>query len=226
MIFVAQLLLLLHFPAAAAHPDCHSASASCGACTAVTGCGWSVVRRACFAAHPVATATDDCPSEDEGAATLLSPSEYLDHARTLLSPMASAYGPSTLRAAYVLLEKGASAAAAALDGEETHSNVAVAVQIEATRAQLAGTLAHNALEHSGTAIIAHDRAGHRAESADCAGVTTRPRHRAAHEAGSIIVGGRVITVLSARTKVARALRSRAPSPCGSIYRLPCSSARR
>lgn len=137
----ALTLLLLHFLDATALPLtsppphlCQSAtaSASCSACTSLHGCGWSVVRKACYTAHPVAT-DHKCPGDNEGGETN-SPSEWLEHARSLLDPTASAYGPQTLRAAFRALEKGAFAAAR----DETHGEVAV--QIEATRVQLAGKL--------------------------------------------------------------------------------------
>ena len=88
-------------------PSC-SAATSCVACVALGGCGWSVVRRRCVGAHPVAT---DASCDDQRPAAALSTDAWLAEAATLADPAAPGYGPRALRAAFRAVERAVEVAA-------------------------------------------------------------------------------------------------------------------
>ena len=90
---------------------CRSAT-SCGECTALAACGWSVVRRECFVSHPVATATDPIECVHLPAAPSKSVEAWLNQATGLVLGR-EGHDPRALRAAFRALERGVEAAAEA-----------------------------------------------------------------------------------------------------------------
>ena len=98
---------------------------SCESCAEVSGCGWSVVRRHCYVAHPMAT-TSVC----EGIATSDSKSaEAWLNQGTALVLGRDEFGPSALHSAYRALERGlevATKAAETAASEVDGSTVSVA----------------------------------------------------------------------------------------------------
>lgn len=111
------------------------AAVTCEGCVQLDGCGWSVVRKSCFAAHPVAT-DDTCVDEDGAARSV---DEWLADAKRLTDPDSAAYGPRSLRAAYRALERAVEAERSSWpsDGESAGARLH---SIEAALAELAAKL--------------------------------------------------------------------------------------
>ena len=130
----------------------------CRECVNLAGCGWSVVRHACFIAHPIATDTDVSACDGTAAssntnAEALTAQQWYSKATRLASPLAPSYAPQALRDAYRALEHGARAAAESLISSQpvpteageaaqaaASSISSVAISIEAARSELAAKL--------------------------------------------------------------------------------------
>ena len=86
-------------------------AASCDECAALTGCGWSLVRRRCYRAHPIATTADalECAELPEAATKTVD--AWLNQANALVLGR-DGYGPRAMRDAFRALERASEAAKA------------------------------------------------------------------------------------------------------------------
>ena len=86
-------------------------AASCDECAALTGCGWSLVRRRCYRAHPIATTADALECAELPEATTKTVDAWLNQANALVLGR-DGYGPRAMRNAFRALERASEAAKA------------------------------------------------------------------------------------------------------------------
>ena len=126
-----------HMDAAEAHTQsaaeqlvCRSHT-SCAKCVAVAACGWSVVRRSCLTAHPIASENTKCSVPLEAAASRTA-AEWLHAASAHVSVASSEDSPQALQAAYFAVGR-------ALEASELESQP-VPSAISALHAELSAKL--------------------------------------------------------------------------------------